>query len=330
MNDQQIRAQSEAAIKQWGQQWIEHCKIHSNDLQVKNNLLELGAIGIGKAVLAVANGYSFEENIDTIRELQTNVDIICCDKTLGHLISNGITPTYCLVCDANVDYERYLKPFEDKLHNVILLINVCANPQWSRNGNWKKKYFFVNRDIINSHENFSKISGCTNFIPAGTNVSNAMIIMLTQCDNNGKRNFFGYDKILLIGYDYSWRHGGKYYAFSETGDGKADYMRHIYCMTLDHDWAYSSGNLVFSAQWLEKYISTFRLPVVNCSKKTILQQTKFGELKNQMLYNFKQQDSKRVRNICDKLQEALKMKAEAESELLKIEREHTRAAQASM
>lgn len=330
MNDNHIRDQSEAAFKQWNDQWTKHCEIHSEDKSVKNSLNDLGASGIGKAILLVANGYSLEENINVIRGNQSHCDILCCDKTLGSLIDNGIKPKYCLVCDANVDYERYLRPYEDKLDQTILLINVCANPLWSKNGNWKNKYFFVNRDIIDSHLRYSKIAGCNNFIPAGTNVSNAMVIITTQCDNNGKRNFFGYDKILLIGYDYSWRHGGKYYAFSEDGDGKADYMKHLYCMTNDGDWAYTSGNLLFSAQWLEKYISTFNLPVVNGSKKTILGKTKYADLADQMKYTFKQEDSNRVRDICFDLSRAIKLKHELEITLKKIETEHNMAVMASI
>lgn len=325
MNDQAIRDQSNAALKQWGEQWTTHCNIHAKDKTVKNLLTDLEHIGIGKAALLVANGYSLEENMKTIKEYQNNIDIICCDKTLGHLINNGVIPTFCVVCDANVDYDLYLKPYQDKLQDTILLINVCANPEWSQNGNWKNKYFFVNRDIIDSHKTFSKISGCNNFIPAGTNVSNAMMIMLTQCDNEGRKNFFGYDKLILIGYDYSWRHEGSYYAYNKDGDGKADYMKHLYCMTHDHDWAYTSGNLYFSCQWLEKYISTFRLPVVNGTKKTILGQTKFGDLKEQMQYNFKQDDSTRVKTLCEKLREVYKLKADLEKELFKIEKEHSHA-----
>lgn len=330
MNDQQIRAQSEAAFKQWGEQWTRHCQIHAKDTMITNSLMDLGATGIGKAVLLCANGYSLEENIDVISKNQQLVDIMACDKTLGHLLDHGIKPKYCLVCDANVDYERYLKPYEHLLDDTILLINVCANPQWSQNGNWKNKYFFVNKDIIDSHLKFSKLTGCTNFIPAGTNVSNAMLIMLTQCDNHGKRNFFGYDKYLLIGFDYSWRYGGKYYAFSDDGDGKADYMRHHYCLTHSKDWAYTSRNLLFSAQWLEKYISTFRLPVVNCTRKTILQQTKFSELKDQMQYTFKHEDSIRVRDICKDLDRIIKLKSKLDHELKQIELEHHRSVMASI
>lgn len=330
MNENQIREQSLAAMKQWGEQWKQHCKEHANDPCIKNNLEDFGATGIGKAILLVANGYSLEENMQTIKQNQQMVDIICCDKTLGHLIDNGIKPKFCLVCDANVDYDRYLKPWENKLDETIMLINVCANPLWSKNGNWKSKYFFVNKDIIKSHTMFSEMTGCTNLIPAGTNVSNAMLIMLTQCDNEGKRNYFGYDKMLLIGYDYSWTHDGKYYAYSNDGDGKANYMKHIYCVNFNGKFAYTSGNLMFSAQWLEKYISTFRLPVVNCSKNTILQQTKFGDLKEQLQYNFKQDDSAKAKSLCEDLKKIILMKKKLEHELIMIEREHTLAVMASV
>jgi len=221
-----------------------------------------------------------------------------------------------------VDFEKYLKPYLDKLDKTTLLINVCANPEWSQVINWKTKYFFVNKDIIDSHLKFSKITGCNNFIPAGTNVSNAMMIMLTQSDNNGKRNFFGYDKFLLIGYDYSWNYDGNYYAYNKDGDGKADYMKHIYCVNMNGDFAYTSGNLYFSSKWLEKYLSTFKFPVVNCSKKTILTQTKFGDLEEQMKYNFKQEDSSRVKNMIEELTQIIKRKSVIESSLLNIEKEH--------
>lgn len=329
MTEKQIKDQSENAIRQWGEQWERHCLEHAKDPCIKNKLEDFGASGIGRAVILVANGYSLELNMETLKNTEHTSDIICCDKSLGHLISNGIKPKFCLVCDANVDYERYLKPYEDQLDQTILLINVCANPEWSKNGNWKNKYFFVNRDIIKSHLKFSGLTGCTNFIPAGTNVSNAMLIMLTQCDNKGKRNYFGYDKFLLLGYDYSWYFGGSYYSYSVDGDGKADYMKHIYCMNIAGDFAYTSGNLMFSAQWLEKYISTSRLPIINCSKKTILQQTKFGDLKEQMQYNFKQEDSARVRSICEDLKRINEMKKKLELELKNIEKEHAYAVMAS-
>lgn len=307
MNTDALIRQSKTAYAQWCEQWRDHATQHK--AFEKKPLLDLFSIGVGKAVLAVANGYSFEEQIEVIKQHKDNVDIMACDKTLGPLIDHGIQPTYCMVCDANVNYEKYLEPYKDKLSKTILLINVCANPKWSFNGNWKQRYFFVNKDVIDSHLEFAELSGCQNFIPAGTNVSNAMLIMLTQCDNEGKRNFFGYDKILLSGFDYSWRLDGKYYAFNETGDGKEDYMCHTYFTTQTGKFAYTSGNLAFSKDWIAKYISTFNLPIVQTSKDSLLQLKYSGDLSYQMTYRHKSEESAEVRTLAiehEKLQYKLK------------------------
>lgn len=301
MNESAIRTQSESAYKQWAPQWRDNAKAHS---QIKQkSFQDFENIGVGKALLCVANGYSFEEEIETIKRNQRFVDILCCDKTLGHLLDNGIIPKYCMVCDANVDFEKYMAPYADVLQDTILFINVCANTAWSFNGNWKDIYCFANKDIIDSHLEFSNLSGCQNFLPAGTNVSNAMVILATQSDNEGRKNFFGYDKIILTGYDYSWRSKGKYYAFDQDGGGKDKYMRHVYLYTQGGEFAYTSGNLAFSRDWLLKYVSTFNLPVVQTSKNSIYQHGKVGNLEEQMKYRHKPEDAGRVRKIVQELRE---------------------------
>lgn len=319
MNDKMIRAQSEAAYKQWAPQWRKQAK--DNSIHEMKSIHELENSGLGKAVLCVANGFSFEENIETIKRNQHNIDIFACDKTMGNLLDNGITPKFVMMCDANVDYEKYMKPWADKLQDITLIANVCGNPEWTTNGNWKDKYFFINKDILESEKEFSKISGCNNFIPAGTNVSNAMVVMLTQSDNHGRTNFFNYDKILLIGYDYSWRYGCKYYAFNDSGDGKHQYMRHMYLQTSDGDFAYTSGNLAFSAQWFEKYIRTFNLPVVQCTKKSILS-LKIGNLEEQMQYRFKSEDAEKMIIAVNKIRFIEKAKIELQKLISDIEKEH--------
>lgn len=297
---ERIRQQSEAAIKQWGPQWSEHCVKHFSFK--KKPMADFENIGIGRAVLCVANGYSFEENIETIKKYKDNVDILACDKTMGHLLEHGIVPTYVIVCDANVDYKKYMEKWKDKLSNTTLFINACANPEWSHNGNWKDIVFFLNIDVLNSQDKFSKLSGVTNFIAAGTNVSNAMVILLTQCDNTLRKNFFGYDKILLIGYDYSWKAGGKYYAFDEDGGGKVHYMQHSYVVTPSGEFAYSSGNLAFSLEWLLDYVTAFKLPVVQCGKDAILQiGGNARDLAEQMQYKHKPQDGENVRGIVNEI-----------------------------
>lgn len=293
--DLDVKRQSEAALKQWGEQWRAHAKHHSR--YKMRDLIEYQNSGVGKAVLAIANGYSFEQEIETIKKYQDNVDIICVDKSLIHCIQNGITPKFVLVCDANVSYETYLKPVEDQLQNTTLLINVCANPQWTDNGNWKDRFFFANKDVLESHHEFMQLSGCMNVIPAATNVSNAVIVMLTQSDNDGRRNFFGYDKILTIGFDYCWDES--YYAFDKTGAGKSHYMKQVYGVSIGGELIYTSPNLHFSAKWMEKYLRAFNISAIQCSKHSILTGYKQGELAAQMQYRYKTEDAKEVNSLLE-------------------------------
>ena len=321
MNTEAIKQQSNAAYKQWAEQWRAHAREHSKFKQPTFEKFE--NIGVGRAVLCVANGYSFEEEIETIKAHQENVDIMACDKTLGNLIDNGVTPTYCMVCDANVDADKYLEKWKDKLKDTTLFINVCANPEWTKRGNWKEVVFFSNRDVIDSHLEFAKLSGCPNFIPAGTNVSNAMVILLTQSDNEGRQNVFGYDKILLIGFDYSWRFNGKYYAFDEDANGKAGYMRHVYTVTPKGNFCYTSGNLTFSMDWLKTYVTAFKLPVVQCSADSLLVLNgKAANLAEQMQYSFKPEDRGPVKSAVKELREIKKRELELLTKINSIGRDH--------
>ena len=315
-----IQNQSERAYKQWAPQWREHAKINSK--WPMKPLSDFENSGIGKAVLCVANGYSFEEEIETIKAHWQKVDIICCDKSLGHLIDNGINPTFCLVADANVNYQKYLKPWEDKLQETVLISNVCANPLWAENGNWKDRYFFSVMDILQSEKEWTAISGCPNVMAAGTNVSNGLVICMTQSDNKGRKNFFAYDKILLIGFDYCWSPDGKYYAFDEDGGGKGNYMRHTYCMDARGETAYSSNNLIFSAKWLHSYVQSFGLPVVQCTKRTVFNTVKRGILSEQMQYSFRPESRDKVKRILDLRRIVAEKKKEYEAQIKEMAREH--------
>lgn len=322
-----IVQQSKSAYNQWAVQWREHAKWHTK--YKMHNLGDFENSGVGRAILCIANGYSFEENLETIKKYQHNVDIMVCDKVLGHCLENGIRPKFVLMCDANVSYEKYLEPWKDDLRDIILFSNVCANPQWTEE-KWKKIYFFANRDVIKSELEFMSISGCPNAIPAATNVSNAMVVMVTQSDNEGRQNFFGYDKILTIGYDYSWRPDGNYYAFDKLGGGKFYYMRHCNVKNLNDHLAYSSGNLTFSAEWLEKYIKAFRLTVVQCSKETIMRGAYMGDLAENMQYKFRPGNAERVRKMIAERNELTTKKLAIEARLRSIGRDHYYAAYASI
>ncbi len=323
MNEAAIRSQSKAALKQWGEQWRKQAKDHS--VYNMKSLEDFEFSGVGRAVLCVANGYSFEENIEVIKEHKDKIDIFACDKTMGHLLDNGIIPKFVMMCDANVDHVKYLDKWKDQLQDTILIANACGNPEWARLGNWKDKYFFLNKDILQSEKIFAEISGCPNFIPAGTNVSNAMVIMLTQSDNSGRRNFFGYDKILCIGYDYSWRQGKSYYSFDETGGGKHNYMRHIYTTTTDGDFCYASGNLQFSAEWFETYVKSFNLPVIICTGKSILRKLKISSLPEQIKYEYKPKDAMKIKAASKQYKDLLKQLRNQEQTIKTIQGDHWNA-----
>lgn len=314
-----IRKQSESAIGQWGPQWRKHAKIHSK-FEMKP-LSDFRNTGIGKSLLLVANGYSLEQEIETIKENQENVDIMVCDKALGHLLENGVVPKYVLLCDANVSYEKYLEKWKDKVGDIILFSNVCANPEWTKE-KWKDIYFFNNQDVLGSEKEFSKLSGCQNFIPAATNVSNAMVVFATQATNEAKDNFFGYDKILLIGFDYSWTPDGNYYAFDYEGGGKRFYMKHVFLLNTNGRHAYSSNNLLFSAKWLEDYINVFGLRVVNCSDSTVLTAWKRGKLSEQMKYRYKPEDADRAKNLGQEYNELLLKINKIKNEMNEINKDH--------
>lgn len=327
LTPQAIEHQSKTAYRQWAEIWRKHAQEHSK-FEMKT-LADYENIGIGRAVLCVGNGYSLEREIETIKKYQDQVDILTCDKALGHLLNNGIKPKYVIVCDARVSAEKYLEPWKDQVEGITLFINVCANPEWTK-AKWADVRFFCVMDVINTEKEFMAISGCPNLMAAATNVSNQMVVFLTQSDNNGRRNFFGYDKILLIGYDYSWQHGGKYYAFDEDGGGKANYMRHVYGRNLAGELCYTSNNLLFSSKWLEEYIKTFKLPVVQCTKHAMLSGQKQGVLAEQMQYTFQQEDQGKVRSYLRERSELLEAAKSVERKIRDIGRTHYLAYVASV
>jgi hypothetical protein len=199
-------------------------------------------------------------------------------------------------------------------------MNICGNPLWTTGGNWKDRYYFANKDVLKSEKLFMRLSGCPNVIPAGTNVSNAMVIFLTQSIDKSRLNYFGYDKLLLIGFDYSWN--DNYYSFDKEAGGKRNYMRHITVYNANNKLAYTSTNLAFSCDWLTKYISIYQLPVVQCSKETILITEKMGDLKKELQYNYNQQDKDIIIESRIKINQLKRMLNEEREKLKTILRDH--------
>lgn len=318
LSNDAIRRQSEQAYGQWAAQWRKHAKHHSK--HEMHSLADFRNIGIGRAVLCIANGYSFEQNIDLIKKHQDNVDIMVCDKTLVHCLDNGIKPTYVVLCDANVSSDKYLEKYKDDLKDIILISNVCGNITWTDPKIWKKIYFFVNKDILKSEQEFSQLSGCKNIIVAGTNVSNAMVIVLTQCDNKAQGNFFGYDRILLIGYDFSWN--DSYYSYDKDGGGKNNYMRTVICQNHEGKLSYTSNNLLFSSQWFDQYVKTYKLPVSQCTKNTIVLGELYSDLEKSLKYRYKPEDSSVVLNLNQKRDKMVRELAALDKKLIDINHNH--------
>jgi len=328
LNSASIVQQSKNALAQWGKQWTEHAKIHSKYPQ--KSLDEFKNHGVGKALVICATGYSLEQNMDMIIKHRDNIDLMVCDKSLGILLDKGIEPDFCMVCDANVSHEKYCNPWAEQLQNTVLFQNVCGNPEWTEKGNWKDIYFFVNEDAIKSEKKFGPLTGSTNFIPAGTNVSNAMLVLICQSRNDARLNFFGYDKILLVGFDYCWHPQGKYYAYNEDGGGKKYFMKHVCLLDKNGEYVYTSNNLLFSAQWGEQYISTFSLPVVNCSQYSILGKCTSDSLENHITYSYKKEDRKIVREKVKKMSLFIAEMTKIEKELKKIGNDHWKSFQQSI
>lgn len=261
MTDSEVRKQSEAAFGQWRDQWDEHAKINGELLKkTGTSQKDILREGIGKQLIIGAVGYSLVEQIETLREAQKNSDIMAIDKSFGMMIDNGVMPKYVVLADANINYEKWCEPWIEQTKDIILIANVCSAVSWTLN--WKGKViFYVNKDNIQTEVRYSQLSGCYEIIPASASVGNTAVVFATQ--------ILGYDRYLLIGYDYGWRADTKYYAFED--DDKRYWMKHIHMIDIKGNLVYSSGNLDFAARWLTDFLQKFSfIPVFNCSDAGVI------------------------------------------------------------
>lgn len=262
-----VKAQSKAVFKQFGEsKWIPNAK--ENAKMERRDAREFLNKGLGKTALLCAMGPSLEGQVETIRKYRDSVDIVTCDKGFGALLEHGIKADYVLLCDANIQ-QKWLRPYIEETKDVSLLATPYASLEWTQF--WKgPKYFYCNRDAIQSEEIFLDILGeKTATIPAGSNVSNAMLVFFTRCDENSRINYAGYGKYLMTGYDYSWGPETNYYAWTNPTP-KRNYMHHRTLLGLDRKITFSSENLIFSAKWMTMYVKAFNIPAVNCSGRGLL------------------------------------------------------------
>ena len=277
----EVLNQSNAVFGQFGHsKWIPFAKFNKHFPHKDANSFKHK--GLGKFLLCCAMGASLEDNIETIKKYRDRVEILTCDKGFGTLLEHGVKADYVVICDANILFD-HVEKYIDATDGVSLLSTVYANPKWLYH--WKgDRYFFIHEDSIGTEEHFKKIFGNEiRMIPAGSNVSNAMIIFMTGCNEQTNENWAGYEKYILVGYDYSWRPNGNYYAWSNPTP-KRYYMNHRTLLDFNGDMVFSSENLRFSARWLYSYITTFNLPVVNCSGRGLLDIPHKNNLENELKF----------------------------------------------
>ena len=246
LTQNEVLAQSRAALEQWHPRWQSHARENGAILKRKGRPQdELLMCGIGRSVVCCGLGPSLTENIAEMRLHRDCWDVGAVDKAFAFLVERGVKPEFVCVADAMVSYEKYCEPYLKDTEGVALLMNVCANPKWAEN--WKGPvYFFVNKDNLKTEVEFSQLSGCTQAIPAASNVGDALVAFLMQV--------VSYDRYLLVGFDYCWKPDGDYYA-GQWEDRKRSFMWHQVQPT-EKGFVHTSSNLKFSARWMSQYIAS--------------------------------------------------------------------------
>lgn len=276
------KAQSKAVYAQFGEGlWKKN--IMKNAKLKACNAEELRNIGIGKTCVLVAAGPSLERSIDLLKENRAKIDIACCDKAFGILAEHGIIADFVTLADAGIPV-KWIEPYIALTEGVKLFAGCYSNPEWTTR--WKgPKYFYCNEDSINTEKIFKPMiekNGIpTRTIPAGSNVSNAMLCFINGSNNHGLQNYMGYDRVILIGYDFAWSPDANYYAFTNPIP-KRHYMHHRTILDYRGNIVYSSENLLFSARWLHQYITEFNINAVNCSEFGLLDIPKCNPLKDEL------------------------------------------------
>lgn len=274
-----VRRQSRQVFGQFGEKWKANAR--ANSALPRRDSEELRDSGLGRFAVFVAMGASLEGHIEVLKKYRDRFDIFACDKSFGVLLDHGIIPDAVHIADANIPF-KWLEPYVDRTAGIKLISTAYANPEWTQA--WKgDRYFYLNVDAIDSQHEFTPyFRGGLRYIPASSNISNAMVVFWTGCIDKQIENFGNYERYYLTGYDYSWRPDGNYYAFNNPTP-KRHYMAHMALNDINGDVVRSSENLMFSARWLYMYLSTYSvLPVVNCSGRGMLDIAAKGDLEKEV------------------------------------------------
>ena len=294
LSEKEVLEQSKSAFNQWKDVWEKHAKVNGEIARREaTSNQDILFVGAGRTLLCIAYAPSFEKNIETLKKYHNEgVDIACVDKCFKALVENGITPNYVFLADAKISYKEWLEPVIDKTEDCILISNVTANIEWTQN--WKGlQFFYVNKDNIETEKIYTKLSGVNEIIPASSNVGNSVLVYATQ--------ILGYEKYLLLGYDYSWKDDDNYYAFNDSQ--KRYWMKHAQVIDVNGDMVNTSQNLIFSARWLtdfhNKILTHHKIKMLNCSGQGILQIPRGNlekELQNAVVRELTEQEKNHIFN----------------------------------
>jgi len=292
LNKNEVLEQSKSALSQWEPIWRANAQKNGELYRTLGTThQDLLYVGAGRKLLCIGTGPSLEKNLDILEKYKdtTQIDIACIDKAFSILMSKGIKPDYVYIADAAVSYEKYCKPYVDQTEDIVLISNITAQSDWA--ANWEGlKFFYVNKDNIESEKIFIEISGCKEVIPASSNVGNTVVVASTQ--------LLGYDEYLLLGYDFCWGDDENYYAGEDSI--KRHWMKHLNIIDNIGRLVNTSQNLFFSARWLQDFHDMVKgqgMKIYNCSGQGLLYAEKRNlenELKNTTVRELSEKEKQEI------------------------------------
>jgi hypothetical protein len=256
LSKSEIQEQSVKAHDRWKEIWAENA---SNNAKNHKQFQPIEQSGTNRKLIIVSFGTSLKENLTDIKKhnLHFEYDIMCIDKSLKTCLEFGIIPKYCVMSDAQVNFEEWGLIDKNICRSVILLSALTANYKWSEYWliNQGQVYFYLNKDHLRTHRIYGEyLEGKQAFIiPASSNVGNAAYVLSSLV--------LGYKKILLAAYNYSFPLFGDYYGSqNETPiDTNMKLKKHSFCnhfsmIDLAGEVVQCSYNMQFSAKWLIGFI----------------------------------------------------------------------------
>ena len=272
-SESEVIKHSKFAFEKWKSLWTNNCK--ENRPRIKTNLgMFVGKYSDRTAVL-FSFGPSLIPNIKKFKrdyEGRTDIVIGCVDKAFKTLVQNGIQPDYCLLADGSVSVDWVTGADHEAIKKCLLISLVYGSPKWSelwasvsgaQNIAW-----YLNKDNIDTHAYFAPLSGCWEVIEAASNVGNSLVVFSVK--------IFGCRTCTLYGYDYSWK--PKQY-YGNGNHKKSAFLGNIRKTDINGDIVYTSDNMLFSADWLGKYMfyvkHLYNVSIFNCTGSGILKERAF-------------------------------------------------------